>query len=369
MNEDCLKLTAYFAERDRVGQRFLGEALLEICERHAFQASVMLRGAEGFGPNHILQTDRLLSLSEDLPAVLTAVDTRARIETALPEIIAIDNHGLVTLERASMLTGPVQSVALPEDLHDATKLTIYCGRHERAHGRPAYIAIVDLLRRCGALSATVLLGVDGTSHGNRERARFFARNQHVPLMIVAVAPGAQISEKLPEIATLLERPLITLERVRVCKADGERIDEPQQIPSTDPTGLGTWMMLTIHADQSTHHGSHALHSAIIHHLRPPMRPALSPASSSPPSAPDQARGRPAVSISRRSTPNPASATWPAGASADCHRARPASACGHPICEPLPSVRCGPPGLDTSRQTHRSYPSGVRPGLGPRRLNR
>jgi PII-like signaling protein len=267
MNEDCLKLTAYFAERDRVGQQFLGDALLAICERHAFQASVMLRGAEGFGPHHVLQTDRLLSLSEDLPAVLTAVGTRARIEKALPDIIAIDNHGLVTLERARMLTGSVRGVALPEELHDATKLTIYCGRHERVRGRPAYIAIVDLLRRCGALSATVLLGVDGTSHGTRERARFVARNQHVPLMIVAVAPGAQISETLPEIATLLERPLITLERVRICKTNGERIDEPQQIPSTDPTGLATWMMLTIYADQSTHHGSHSLHSAIIHRLR------------------------------------------------------------------------------------------------------
>jgi PII-like signaling protein len=137
MNEDCLKLTAYFAERDRVGQQFLGDALLAICERHAFQASVMLRGAEGFGPHHVLQTDRLLSLSEDLPAVLTAVGTRARIEKALPDIIAIDNHGLVTLERARMLTGSVRGVALPEELHDATKLTIYCGRHERVRGRPA----------------------------------------------------------------------------------------------------------------------------------------------------------------------------------------------------------------------------------------
>ena len=69
----------------------------------------MLRGAEGFGPHRILQTDRQLSLSEDLPAVLTAVDTRARIEKALPEIIAIDNHGLVTLERARTTSGRVLS--------------------------------------------------------------------------------------------------------------------------------------------------------------------------------------------------------------------------------------------------------------------
>ena len=64
MNEDCLKLTAYFAERDRSrGGEFLGDALLGICERHGLATSILLRGAEGFGRHQVLQTDRLLSLS------------------------------------------------------------------------------------------------------------------------------------------------------------------------------------------------------------------------------------------------------------------------------------------------------------------
>ncbi len=107
VNEDCLKLTAYFAERDRSGGRFLGDALLAICERHGLATSVLLRGAEGFGRHQVLQTDRLLSLSEDLPMVLAAVDTRSRIEAALPEVGDTAEHGLVTLERARLLTGQV----------------------------------------------------------------------------------------------------------------------------------------------------------------------------------------------------------------------------------------------------------------------
>ena len=39
---------------------------------------MLLRGADGFGRKHHLRTDRLLTLSEDLPLVAVAVDTRER---------------------------------------------------------------------------------------------------------------------------------------------------------------------------------------------------------------------------------------------------------------------------------------------------
>jgi hypothetical protein len=34
MNEDCLKLTTYFGERDRTGERLVGDELLEIYGAH-----------------------------------------------------------------------------------------------------------------------------------------------------------------------------------------------------------------------------------------------------------------------------------------------------------------------------------------------
>ena len=72
-----LKLTTYFGERDRAGDRFLADALLDLYARHELRTSVVLRGVEGFGVKHHLHTDRLLTLSEDLPLVSVAVD-RAR---------------------------------------------------------------------------------------------------------------------------------------------------------------------------------------------------------------------------------------------------------------------------------------------------
>ncbi len=84
---------------------FLADALLELYGRHRIHTSVLLRGADGFGVHHRLHTDRLLSASENLPAVSIAVDTSERIEAALPDIQALaSGAGLITLEHALLLT-------------------------------------------------------------------------------------------------------------------------------------------------------------------------------------------------------------------------------------------------------------------------
>ena len=83
----------------------------------------------------------MLTLSEDLPLISVGVDTRARIESVLEELRAIQRTGLITLERARMLRGEIGPVELPEDLHEATKLTVYVGRQERVYRVPAFVAV------------------------------------------------------------------------------------------------------------------------------------------------------------------------------------------------------------------------------------
>ena len=267
MIEDCLKLTTYFGERDRLGSRFLADAFVDIYARHRLQTSLVMRGVEGFGAKQHFHTDRLLTLSEDLPLVAVAVDTRTRIEAALHEIQDLRFDGLVTLERARMLTGELEAVELPDALHEATKLTVYVGRHERIDGRPAYQAVVDLLHQRGIAGATVLLGVDGTAHGARERARFVGRNEGVPLMVISVGDGHRIASALPELSAGLARPLITLERIRVCKRDGVKLAEPRHVSETDPSGLGIWQKLMVYSGEQSRHRGRPLFHELVRALR------------------------------------------------------------------------------------------------------
>ena len=267
MSDDCLKLTTYFGERQRTDGRFLADAMLDLFGERRIAASIMMRGVGGFGLRHHLRTDQTLSLSEDPPVTVVAVDRRETIEELVQPVLTMKKRGLVTMERSRLLRDTAEPVTLPEGLHEATKLTIYVGRRERVYGVPAYYAVCDLLYRRKFAGASVFLGVDGTAHGQRERARFFDRNVDVPVMLIAVGSGEQIARVLPELGGLLARPLITVERVRVCKRDGELLDRPQELPNVDDRGLAMWQKLMVYTSESASHDGQPIHRAILRRLR------------------------------------------------------------------------------------------------------
>jgi PII-like signaling protein len=261
MDADALKLTTYFGERQRTGGAFVADALLDLYGRHELRTSILLRGAEGFGLHHHLRTDRLLTLSEDLPVVAVAVDRRERIEAALAEATALERPGLVTLERARLAAGDLTSAEPPDGAGEA-KLTVYVGRQETVGGAPAFVAICDLLHRRGVAGATALLGVDGTAHGTRRRARFLARNADVPMMVIAVGASERIAAVLPELGALLDRPLVTLERAQVVKRDGELLGAPHA-----PAEPGVWQKLMVYGSEQAKFDGLPMHVALVRALR------------------------------------------------------------------------------------------------------
>jgi PII-like signaling protein len=251
VNEDALKLTIYLGERDRAGQGFAADALTEIYARHQLQTSVLLRGISGYGVKQHLRTDRQLTLSEDLPVVSVAVDTRPRIERVLGEVRALRVGGLVTTERARLISAPFDASGVAEQ----AKLTLYLGRQERLDGRPAHRVAVERLHAAGIAGATVLLGVDGTAHGVRRRARFFSRNAEVPVMVISVGDGPAMAAVLPE----LEAASATLERVRVLKRDGVRFGAPG--------AEGPLQKLMVYSGEQARYEGRPLYSRLVRRLR------------------------------------------------------------------------------------------------------
>jgi PII-like signaling protein len=266
VTEPGIKLTTYFEERDRSGDAFLADALFDVYERHRMRTSVLLRGIAGFGQRHGLHTERLLTLSEDLPAVSIAVDTHERIERMLPDVIAATRHGLISLERAQLTASGLGSIRLPREPGAAVKLTVYGGRSVRAGGGAAYVAAVDALRRAGADGASVLLAVDGVLHGERRRARFFGRNADVPLMLLAIGGAEPLEQALPALAEFLDDPVATVERVEICKLEGAFLRSPSTPPERDASGLPIHQKLMIHCEEQARHAGQPLHLALLTRL-------------------------------------------------------------------------------------------------------
>ncbi|MHA7652712.1 DUF190 domain-containing protein [Mycobacterium sp. ML4] len=272
MSEKSLKLTAYFGERQRaVGKprRFLADEMLDLFGARGVATSVMMRGVASFGPTGGLHSDVSLSLSEDPPVTIVAVDVESKIRALVDDVTAVTGHGLVTLERARLITKHSGTDALSEidsRTGDAAKLTVYVGRQVRIAGKPAHQAVCELLYRHGFAGGTVLLGVDGTAYGRRQRARFFGRNVNVPQMIIGIGLPPQVSAAATELATLLPNPLLTVERVRLCKRDGELFARPQELPPTDHQGRTLWQKLMVHTADGEHQEAQPIHRAIVQQL-------------------------------------------------------------------------------------------------------
>jgi len=263
-----LKLDVYFGDSLTSGRRPAGDALMERFAAHGMVVSALYRGIEGFGIGRRIHTERFPDVSTDLPLVAEVIDTRDRIEAVLPAIDEIVDKGLVTLEHSRLAVGDdVSRVDFPDGAGSAGRLTVYCGRGERSSGRPAYRAVVDLLRRHGASGATVLLGVDGTHNGRRRRAGLLSRNADVPMAIVAVGSTHVLRGALRALPDALARPVANVERIAVVKHDGDLL-EPLPLVRDDGDGEPpVWIALRVYTRQSARTRGGAVYSVLTRRLR------------------------------------------------------------------------------------------------------
>jgi len=250
---EILTMRAHFAERERSQGRFLADALLDVFEERRVATSVMLRGIAGFGPANVLRSDRSLSLSEDAPVVLSAVDSAGPISALADEVATLVGRGVITLERSHPLpSAPAASAA-------TVRLSLHVGRRHRIAGAPGYRAVCDVLHRCGFACADVYLGVDGTVAGLRRRAEFFSRNGDVPLLVAGVGTVAQATEAVADVQTMLPDAVFTFAPVTVSKNAGLRLAEP--------TVAGAFQKLIVHTSETSLYRGQPIHRAVIQRLK------------------------------------------------------------------------------------------------------
>lgn len=99
-----LLIRIYLGESDQWHGKPLYQAIVELLRERGMAGATVLRGIEGFGARQHVHSTRILSLSEDLPLLIEAVDTEERVRGVLPELDEMLGDGLITLERVEVLT-------------------------------------------------------------------------------------------------------------------------------------------------------------------------------------------------------------------------------------------------------------------------
>jgi uncharacterized protein len=103
----------------------------------------------------------------------------------------------------------------------AVRLTMYLGESDRFHGRPAYQAVVELLRTRGFWGATVTRGIHG--YGKRSRlhtASVLRLSEDLPLIIEVVEAEDKVRAIVPELSDMVKGGLLTIEDVTVLRHIG-----------------------------------------------------------------------------------------------------------------------------------------------------
>jgi hypothetical protein len=99
----ALLVRIFLGESDSWQGRPLYQAVVELLRARGLAGATVLRGIEGFGANQHVHSTRILSLSEDLPIIIEAVDSEERIRAVLSELDTMVGDGLITLEKVEVL--------------------------------------------------------------------------------------------------------------------------------------------------------------------------------------------------------------------------------------------------------------------------
>jgi PII-like signaling protein len=95
-------LRVFIGEEDKHHGHPLYEAIVEAARDRGLAGATVLRGIVGFGAHSRIHSAKVLRLAEDLPVVVEIVDEPDKIAAFLPELDAMIDEGLVTLERVEV---------------------------------------------------------------------------------------------------------------------------------------------------------------------------------------------------------------------------------------------------------------------------
>ncbi len=99
----ALRLTILIDEDDRFHHRPLYTEIVHRAHAAGLAGASVFHGIEGFGAGSRIHTSRLLSLSENLPALILIVDTREKIEAFLPQVEQLVTEGLVLVDEVQVV--------------------------------------------------------------------------------------------------------------------------------------------------------------------------------------------------------------------------------------------------------------------------
>jgi hypothetical protein len=99
----ALRLTIFVDVDDIWHHKPLYHEIVHRAHKAGLAGATVLRGIEGYGASSAINTSRILSLAEDLPAVVIIVDTEQKVREFLPQLDELVSDGLVIVDEVDVI--------------------------------------------------------------------------------------------------------------------------------------------------------------------------------------------------------------------------------------------------------------------------
>ncbi|MYY04775.1 MULTISPECIES: DUF190 domain-containing protein [unclassified Streptomyces] len=103
VTEPGLRLTVLVGESDTWHHRPVYTEIVHRAHAAGLSGASVFRGIEGFGASSMIHTQRLLSLSEDLPVAVIIVDAEPAVRAFLPRIAEMADGCRMTLDACEIV--------------------------------------------------------------------------------------------------------------------------------------------------------------------------------------------------------------------------------------------------------------------------
>jgi len=99
----ALKLTVIVGEDEAYAHRPVYSEIVILAREAGLAGATVVRGIESFGRRSLVHTSRIVSLSNDLPVMITIIDEDAKIRAFLPKVTEVVTGGIVTVEDVAVV--------------------------------------------------------------------------------------------------------------------------------------------------------------------------------------------------------------------------------------------------------------------------
>jgi PII-like signaling protein len=207
----------YTTEADRGAGHPLARALVDLLRAGGARGVTVFRGAEGFGGHRRVHSDLHVDVVPELPVVLEWIEDAEAVRRILPRAAALAPGALITQDGLAAGEGapPPGGVDMEGGEH-AVRVRIYLGQADRAGGRPAHLAILELLRAGDAQGATVFGGIEGFGAGGEVHGERLADlGRRLPVVIEWIDHAEAVARLLARVRALVPAALVTVEDTTV----------------------------------------------------------------------------------------------------------------------------------------------------------